>query len=425
MHSATPTATAATCPECTGGLTEDTRFVQWCQACGWNAHPGAKAAKGRGDRFRRRLNRASEERLYRRVTEGGAGPSALDGVSVAAYAFSGVVHLVTLGLAIGGVLLLVQSNWPMRVVGAVLLLVAFQLRPRLGPGRRARKRLRLVGADTAPVLHRLAAQVAAELGTEPPALIAVNGDYNASYTRFGVRRRVLLTLGLPLWETLAPEQWVALLGHEFGHGANGDARRGVWIGSALRSLQEWYRILRPGRTAYGGGSSASARGLVALGEMLTRAVMAVFAELVLLANQLLRRLTALSGRRAEYRADAMAARVAGPEATTGLLRALTVGSAAGYVRGRYLLADGPRGDFWADLREYVASIPPSERDRRLLVSQLDDSAVDTSHPPTRLRLDFVGQLPAAGPAIVLSAADAAAIGAELAPARAAVAGALL
>jgi len=419
MPSAPPTATAVTCPECAHGLTEDTRFVQWCQDCGWNAHPGAKAAKGRGDRFRRRLNRASEERLYRRVTEGGAGPAGFDGASLAAYALSGMVHLVTLGLAVGGAMLLVPSHLLMRITGAVMLLVAFQLRPRLGPGRRARKRLRLLGDDTAPVLRGLAAQVAAELGTEPPALIAVNGDYNASYTRFGVRRRVLLTLGLPLWETLSPQQWVALLGHEFGHGANGDARRGVWIGSAQRSLEEWYRILRPGRTA------TPARGLAALGEMLARAVMVVFAELVLLANQLLRRLTALSGRRAEYRADAMAARVAGPEAAAGLLRALTLGSAAGYVRGRYLLADGPRGDFWADLREYVASIPPSERDRRLLVSQLDDSAVDTSHPPTRLRLDFVGQLPGSGPAIVLSAADAAAIGAELAPARAAVANALL
>jgi len=415
-------ATAAPCPECASGLTEDTRFVQWCQACGWNANPGAKTATGRGDRFQRKLNRAAEERLHRRITETGAQRSGLDTATVGAYVFSALVHLVTLTVAVGGVLALLEPYWPLRIVGAVLVLLAFHLRPRFGPSRKAMKRRQLLAADDAPALRGLAARVAAELGTRPPDLIAVDAGFNATYTRVGMRRRVLLTLGLPLWETLGPEQRLALLGHELGHGVNGDARRGGWIGSALRSLEEWYRLLRPGRIMVRGGRGGNPGGGIAiLGEMVARWAMVVFAELVLLAYRLLTRLTRLSGRRAEYLADGFGVRVAGVDATAGMLRALTLGGIVARFGERRRLRGASAGDYWSELHAYVVSVPESERARLLLLSRLDDSAVDTTHPPTHLRLAFVEQLPRTAPTVLLTAGESAAIDAELAPARAAVA----
>ena len=414
-------ATAPSCPACASGLTEDIRFVQWCQACGWNANPGAKAVKGRGDRFQRKLNRAAEERLHRRITETGAQRSGLDTATVGAYVFSGLVHLVTLAVAVGGVLALLEPYWPLRIVGAVLVLLAFHLRPRFGPSRKAMKRRQLLADDDAPALRGLAARVAAELGTRPPDLIAVDTSFNATYTRVGMRRRVMLTLGLPLWETLGPEQRLALLGHELGHGANGDARRGGWIGSALRSLEEWYRLLRPGRIVRGGGRGNPGGGIAILGEMVARWAMAVFAELVLLAYRLLTRLTRLSGRRAEYLADGFGARVAGVDATAGMLRALTLGGIVARFSERRRLRGASAGGYWSELHAYLVSVPESERARLLLLSRLDDSAVDTTHPPTHLRLAFVEQLPRTAPAVLLTAGESAAIDAELAPARDAIA----
>jgi Zn-dependent protease with chaperone function len=416
---------ADACGTCGEPLTTDPRFVRWCPACGWNAYPNRVEARRRGDRFRRRLNRDAERRLYRRVVEGGSAPQA---TAVGAYALAGLVHLVTLGVGVTGVVLLVGTGWPAHVVGVVLVGLSVLLRPRLGPGRRVRRRLLTVRRADAPALYGVADRVAAELGTAAPALIVIDGSYNASYRREGLRRRVVLTLGLPLWETLDPGQRLALLAHELGHGANGDARSGLWIGSAISSLEEWYRVFRPGaapgvnrRMQYGARVSR-ASGFAAIGEMIAMVVMGVFAELTILVNRLLTRLTLLSGRRAEYRADAMAARIAGPEAAARMLSALALGSAAEQVAHRRELAStpkkgAPRPDFWSDLREYVASIPPSERDRRLRVCELDDSAVDTSHPPTHLRLAYVRQLPAAEPSIALTEDELSSIDAELAATR--------
>ncbi|NED82958.1 M48 family metalloprotease, partial [Streptomyces sp. SID11233] len=66
----------------------------------------------------------------------------------------------------------------------------------------------------------------AAVGTRGVDLIAIDGEVNASAMRYGVRGRMLLTLGLPLWESLGPEQRLALLGHELAHHAHGDTRHG-------------------------------------------------------------------------------------------------------------------------------------------------------------------------------------------------------
>ncbi|MBC3839505.1 M48 family metalloprotease [Streptacidiphilus sp. 4-A2] len=425
---------AASCPDCGGALTDDPRFIRWCQACEWNAHPGATGAteaRSRGDRFQRRFNRATEERLFRRVTEGGSRPRTLDKVSVAAYAFAGLVHLAAVAVAGYAVYALTLPYLAMRCLGVLLLVISYFARPRFGPSRKALKRMPLVDRGAAPALYALTDRVARELGTTPPALIAVVDGYTASYSRIGLRRRVLLRLGLPLWESLTPEQRVALLGHELGHGVNGDSRRGLWVGTALGELAQWYSILQPGRDRLIHSGRASANTLLAFGDRVANWLLAGFAEVVLLAHRLLRRLTALSGRRAEYLADALAVRTGGTDATAGLLQALTLVSSFAHFNERYQrrarqaarqarsgAADRPAQlDYWDELRAYVSSVPQSERARRLLVSRLDDSVVDSTHPPTHLRLAYVEQLPAAGPAVVLSAAEAAAIEAELAPMR--------
>lgn len=429
------------CRSCGSDLTSDPRFVQWCPSCGWNANPGGNQAKGRTDRLLRKLNSQAEERLYRKVTADPSTHQALSAAKIGAFAMAGLVHLVTLALAVGGVWLLFYPSWVARGLGVLALLVAVHQRPRLGPSRKARKSMLTLDPAAAPRLYALTERVAAELGTAAPSVIVVDGSYNASYRRTGVRRRVMLSLGLPLWEVLTPGQRLALLGHELGHGANGDSRQGLWVGTALAALREWYYLFRPGRRMVVPGSvRASAQsGIASLGEMVARALLAVFAELTLLAHRVLTRLTLLSGRRAEYLADALSARVAGPDRTAELLQALTMGSVVEHVRQKRRLttASLPRSrrdsrgpdrreskDLWTELREHLASVPPSERARRLLVSQLDDSAVDSTHPPTHLRLTYVQQLPPSEPTIAIGADEVAAIENELAAARTAIAHAL-
>jgi Zn-dependent protease with chaperone function/predicted RNA-binding Zn-ribbon protein involved in translation (DUF1610 family) len=432
---AAATATAAPippCPECGSPLTADPRFVRWCTSCGWNVHPGGTDATTRADRFGRRLNRAAEERLFQRVTRAGDLRPTRDGAWLAAAGLATLVHLVTLGIGVTGaaLIVLVPHGAPALAIGALLVLCAVGMRPRLGSMRSVRKRSISLTRDGAPTLYALADRIAAELGTPPLRLIRVDGRHNASYQRVGLRQRPVLTLGLPLWETLSPQQRVALLGHELGHGANGDTTHGLWVGSALRSLAAWYSVMTPA-TSLGRGRNI----VTMVGGLVAKVVMFVFAEAVLLFHRLLLAVTVLGSRRAEYLADSMAARVAGSDATVGLLQQLTLGGAVGQVRHQRAFRGSrvpgrrgepsapvtPRADFWSDLRAYVGSIPETERARRLRVSELDDSATDATHPPTHLRLDFARQLPYPEPLVVPTPAELTAIEAELARSRAAVA----
>ena len=463
--STTP-ADARPCPECGSPLTSDPRFVEWCPSCEWGALPKTTPSNTRRDRLNRRFNRGLEQRLFDRVVAGAdRGRSAPSGTDLVVLVLAGFIHLVTLALFAAGVALLLQPLWPPRVLGAVLIAEGCLFRPQLGPGRRSLRRQTVLERSAAPALYALADRVAAEVGTAPAAAIAVNGWHNASYHRVGLRREVVLTLGLPLWETLAPEQRLALLGHEFGHGANGDFRRGLWVGSALRSLQEWYYLLSPGAGPQG---RRVGRGLVGSGTAVATVLLAGFAYLVLLFHRLLTRLTALSSRRGEYLADGFAVRVAANDATVGMLEMLTLGSSVDHVVRRRRLnakpvrrvrasarprpapeaaprpayeyqpvrrpAEAPAApaqptpaaqpaapDLWSELRSYLASIPQSERARRLVASRLEEAAVDASHPPTHLRMAYVRQLPATKPAIVLTPAEIRAVDAELAPLRAALA----
>ncbi|MFC1421334.1 M48 family metalloprotease [Streptacidiphilus cavernicola] len=429
---ATPdTAPAAPCPDCGSALTADPRFVRWCQACGWNAHPGATTATTRGDRLERRLNRAAEDRLFQRITTSGSLSPVRDGAWVAAVVLASLVHLVTLAIALVGALLIARhpDSAPGLVIGGALILGTVGLRPRLGTMRRVRKRSFYLDRDQVPALYRLTDRIAAELGTAPLRLICFDGRYNASYRRVGLRRQPVLTLGLPLWETLSARQRVALLGHELGHGANGDNTHGLWVGSALGCLEEWYALLTPGRRI-------GSRGLVALGEMVARIVMYVFAAAVMLLHRLLRRVTVLGSRRAEYLADSMAARIAGNAATAELLTQLTLGDSLAHVlqrrrfrgtrvvsrrRGEAPAESAARPDLWTALRDYLDSVPETERARRLRISELDDSATDSTHPPTHLRIAFIRGQPHPEPLILPDPADLASIDAQLAPVLAAVA----
>jgi Zn-dependent protease with chaperone function len=417
--------------------------VRWCPACLWNAHPGATTAKTRGDRFGRRLNRAAELRLYQRISTAGTLHAARDGAWLTATVVAGLVHLVSAAIAGIGVYLLTIDALPSRVVGGLLLLIAFGSRPRLGSMRRIRKRTLHLSRAEAPTLFALTDRVAAELGTAPLRLICFNGRFNASYQRVGFRREPVLTLGLPFWELLTPQQQLALLGHELGHGANGDSSHGIWVGSALNTLSGWYGVLSPGRWRGGsGGSRSVGGGMAVIGEMVARVLMFVLAELVLLLHLALRRATVLGNRRGEYLADSLAARVAGIPAAEDMLKQLTLNTSLAQVLQQRKFRSGtvlrgpdgkvlpkaaaePVPDLWAALRSYVDTIPESERARRLVVSALDDSATDSTHPPSHLRLDYLRGLPSqTDPVIVPSGEEIEAVRSELAGVRRAVAGRL-
>src|SRR5207247_2018650 len=105
----------------------------------------------------------------------------------------------------------------------------------------------------APRLYALVDRIAEALETKRVDAIFINRQFNASWSVVGIRRRSVLRLGLPLLSALTPQERVALIAHELGHGRNGDARRGFVVGSAVNGLEQLYVVLAPGgdvRTGY-------------------------------------------------------------------------------------------------------------------------------------------------------------------------------
>ncbi len=406
-----------TCPRCGEAVPADPRFVVWCAACGWNTDPQPPdAPKGRLEGRRHRLAVRHGEQLYGRMQDeltgkDAAGPR-LDAAGVAAYVLAWAVHLVTGAIAVAGLLLIVLGlpAFPPVLLGCVLLLLVAALRPRLG---RPPKHAVTVEREAAPELYALLDRVAAEAGTRGADLVVLDARGNAGVSEYGLRRRRLLRIGLPLWHILTPQQRVAVLGHEFGHYANGDTRRGLVVGTALNTLSVWYYVLRPG----------SARGRT-LAQTVAAWLIAVpwLAAAGLL--RLLDRLTLRASQRAEYRADAAAARIGSGAAAAAALDRMHLLDAVGHELRRQAILARTRNkgadpkvieaNLWQSLADHADGITEHEHERLRRVSALRGHSTDSTHPPTHLRTALLASAADLPAATALDAGRIAAIDAELA-----------
>ncbi|MEU8620675.1 M48 family metalloprotease [Streptomyces sp. NPDC048623] len=421
------------CPECGERIPVDPRFVAWCSACGWNVNPEDAAADepepDRIERARRALAHRYGEQLFAELTRladrsegtdradgpGPASPPRRGGAGALATVLAAVVHGLTAGLAVLGLWLLV-ARWGVGfqpVVGAFLLGLAFLLRPRFGRVDRDRTELPLLERADAPRLFALIDEIAESVGTRGVDLVALDTEVNASVSAYGIRRRRLLTLGMPLWTTLDPQERIALLGHEFGHYAHGDVRHGFFVGSALESLAGWRYVLA--RSEDGDSlSDTFINVLTALPRW------AVHGLTVLLDGATLR-----ATQRAEYLADSAAARLAGRDAAVGLMRRLLVSRSTDTAMRREVIAarsrtgararrDEQAEGLWERVVAEGRSVPEHEYERLRRVAELRGHCVDATHPPTHLRIRALAGGELRAPGLALAPDRAAALDAELA-----------
>lgn len=310
-------------------------------------------------------------------------------------------------------LFLVLPNRVMGAIAALLVLaVVWSIRPRKPklPDDAA-----VVGA--APHLTALLAEVASAVGTRPPTTIALTPDINASvYDGPRSQGRVLL-LGAPIWLALAPQARVALLGHELGHFASGDARRRGVVAGAFEVLHGWRSMLHDGAGAdpdanaygqYAGVDGGAGGGLIAMiSAFVTRVLLWIVGLVPLGLGWALTHLTSRDAQRAEYQSDRIMDGIAGREASLELLEMLRREAAldASLQRAALARADTLAAAAAFDLRSEAPMTAPGRHDR---ADPFD------SHPPTPYRIEAVAALPLSTPSVVLEAARAAAIDAELA-----------
>lgn len=126
------------------------------------------------------------------------------------------------------------------IFGGLLWAIIRGLWVRLEPPKGLR-----ITPQEAPALFEMLDQLRASLKCQPFHEVLLVGDHNAAVVQiprlgiFGWHKNYLL-LGLPLMEGLEPEEFKAVLAHEFAHSSRGHGRFGNWL---YRLRQSWHRVV--------------------------------------------------------------------------------------------------------------------------------------------------------------------------------------
>ncbi len=360
-------------------------------------------------KLNQRLGETVRDRVVRDAAEGRfAGPNR---IRTATRAIAALVVLTPYLVGAAGIALVVMGfpNIFALVVGGVVLAAALYLRPRAH--RNTHPTLR---RDAAPVLFGLLDAISERL--EAPRIDGVHvfGSFNAYMAEFGAEDRVV-GIGAPLWLAMTPPERLAILAHEVAHLANDDPARGKIIGAATDTISRWFELFTPPAfiTHENVHVIMDDRGIEG------RMVSGIFGWVMGGIALAYERLIYAESQRAEYFADLLAARVAGAAAMQSSLKKIIL-APLGDKALAHLHYDGKTkvAAFEAMARGVVA---PSEADAREHYDEAVRSlhTVDSSHPPTRFRLEVVGAAGAASGSLDAEGLDWAAIDRELSEAFAA------
>jgi Zn-dependent protease with chaperone function len=403
------------CPRCSCALVTVDAAIPWGGGCEWNLDAFDRPTRSvTGLRWLDRWSHKVAFRLDRaQYAELAARPPGSAGASVARAVLMVVslaLFAATLALVWLGVLL-VGYHFPDVTVlpGLLLIGLALALRPRLG---RFTETYDTVTREDAPTLFALIDRVAVQIGAKPPTVIVGDADFNAGAGVFGLRRRRVLWLGLPLWGALDPQERVALLGHELGHFVNGDPLRGLLTQPAVRTFGELARIFSPNHYL-------PHRAAERVAMLLIRPLLWLVSRTAVLCQLVLLWVAMRDHQRAEYAADFAAARAAGTDAAVRMLdvlvltTAVTVAVRTAEREARALRREHAGVTAW---RAAANSARRARTDRLPLLRQRSIRAgadLLSTHPPAGLRSRMVAAWPAEAAAVTLTNAESTSIDTEL------------
>jgi Zn-dependent protease with chaperone function len=401
------------CPQCAQQIPVDKRYVTWCDRCDWNVAPSPLDNKYPA--WRQKLEHRLADTLYRDLERGAVHRPGWDAARVVAYLLSGLLLLLPLAALLGGLGLLIfyRPLWLSIPLALLAFAVVMLFRPRphlLDP------QAHVVTRDQAPRLYDLLDQIADAIGTQRVVVVVVDTEPNIWFGRIGWRFRPVIGLGLPLWVGLRPQERVAVLAHELGHGKNGDVRHG-WVVDAARSIlgELLATFSDQPLDQYRRDLSYYVNAGAPYVSLLTRILNAIVSGLASGYLWLLDKVDLRSSQRAEYLADRKAGEIAGSEATAGALERTLLADTAYHALERALRFQRDV-DPLDSVRREVSGVPAREIERRVRTSRIRDLRTDSSHPPTYLRTRLIRTRPATTASLVLGLSDNAAIDRELAAA---------
>lgn len=404
------------CPQCASVLVSERGAALWCPRCEWGLETFEPARRAHDFAFawqRRLMFRLAyrlNARQFRALSGQRTSRVGFNWPRLALVAISVAMFALVLGLLASGVGIIVAVYPGFRMsAGVVLIAVGLFLLPRFG---RLDPYADVVTREHAPALHALIDRVAAAVDAPRPHIVQVHSGFNASSSAYGLRRRRVIRLGLPMWAALAPQERVALLAHELGHFVNGDVRRGPLTSLAFGTLGNLSSLTRP--NARRGGARLRGRfGDLGLGEALASVIMGVLHQFFAWAQTAVTCIGLRSTQRAEYLADESAARAAGTDAAVGLVDSLVAADTLQVTVRRAARLD-PSPQAWLAAAETARSDIAPRLARLRQLSVRDEASLLRTHPPSGLRVKMLKVRPRLEPQVTLTPAEAARIDEELA-----------
>lgn len=397
------------CPKCQAMLPVYEGYKTWCDQCGWNLEAQLDLRpQPLFQRLYATLSRRTGEDLFAEMKANPPDKARLVPARLLAYVIAGCVHAITLAFIGLGLWLCIFAFPTIGLLGVIiglpfLTLVWFLLIP-----HPRQTKAPILEREKYPGLHALVERIAQALGSSPVDSIRYDMNYNAAFGRFGWRRRSALILGLPLVASLDGQELVALISHELAHGVSGDPNKGLFLGSAVSALGNWYGLIDPSRRW------TMRFGFVAPLMFIINLVCLPISWLLWLLGYLLVFLTWHDLQRAEYRADWLGAQVAGSTAQLSLLDKAQLYETFTIVL-RFSYIDRKTGTFFPNLKRRTRKVPARELERLRRIEALSTTRVDYSHPSVSKRMDFLKAHPVREPQVSLSEAEEAGIERELLP----------
>lgn len=225
-----------------------------------------------------------------------------------------------------------------------------------------------------PKLFAMIDEVSKRTGQGRPEEVYLVNDMNAFVAQrggfMGLFSRRVMGLGLPLMQVLTVSQLEAVLAHEFGHFHGGDVQVGPWIYKTRGAI---------GRT------------IMSLGDGFIQKPFEWYGNLFL-------RITQAISRRQEYAADALAARVVGPEHLIDGLKVVHGGALAfnAYWQSEYMpaVAAGFRPPLAGGFSRFMSSERLTEALDKAVNEELERDEEDPydTHPPLPRRIEALEAL---------------------------------
>lgn len=381
------------CPTCHNEMIVNKGYVVWCDSCNWNLNPlekekdaglFAKVYLKYGMKFGNQLlaQMKVDKKIENKPTIS----------TMFCYLIASLVHFTSITVFLQGVWL-VYIGWGKFFImlgAAICFIIAWVTRPQFGKVNEE-----ILRRDEYPTLYKIVDDIADQLGAKRVNGLTVNFTFNAAYCTYGIQGQKFVHLGLPLLAVLEPEEKVALIAHELGHGVNGDSERGFFVGTAIDTLMNWHEMIRPDHILEPSPS------LIDLAMVPVNLLLLGLSKILYGIIYLLVHLLWYNKQRAEYLADYLATTVSGVDAKIKMLEKLHLNDSFEYVVQKVILSKEDSNVFEL-LRNHFNYIPANEIERVHRIANMTNSQLDSTHPPTSKRIEFLSERGQKTPGYTLS-----------------------